>query len=167
MYNFEYERAHHFYHQGWMQRDFSASGNPSGEVFLIDLGLNFHNQKRGYRKLQILNYNNGTYTLKIADLNGQNEKEFEVKTDSRYNYQFISFTKPKEVLSLEPPKEAWDLHFTKYMERLWDGADTLDYSVTGALLNPHFTRAYQDTLLSQDSQKVLVNCGSKTWTKTS
>ena len=75
----------------------------------------------------------------------------DIQTENTYNYQFIALADPQELLSLEPPKEEWDLYFTKYMERLWDGTDTLDYSVTGCLINPHQVTAYLDSVSYRDT----------------
>jgi hypothetical protein len=141
-YHFQYQRPDTYYRKGFLQTDFNGQGVPQGEVFLLDLGRDLQNQKRGIRKLQLLDYTNGKYTLRVAELNGGNEQLLEVQTNSTYNYQYLSLNSPDTVLSLEPPKELWDLHFTKYMERLWDGEDTVDYSVTGCLINPFNCAAY-------------------------
>ncbi len=142
-YNFEYQRAETYYTRGFLQRDFDTQGNPKGEVFLLDLGRDLENQKRGVLKLQLTVFSQGKYSFKVAPVNGGDVQTVEVTTDSGFNYQYLSLQNPETVLSLEPPKASWDLHFTKYMERLWDGTDTVDYSVTGCLLNPYKCAAYE------------------------
>lgn len=148
-FDFEYERSNCFYTRSWMSKAIANNSFPS-EVILIDLGRDLQNNKRGYKKLQILSVDQGFYHLLIADTDGKNLAEIKIQTDPQYNYQFISFDQPEHILTLEPPKDEWDLYFTKYMERLWDGSDTVDYSVTGVLLNPWNTKAYMDTVLSND-----------------
>jgi len=148
-FEFEHERVQRIYTRAWMQSDFDADAKPQGEVFLIDLGLDMRNRARGYRKLQIVNYEAGRYQLRLANLDGGEESLLDLQTDPVANNQYISFANPDSLLNLEPPKEDWDLLFTRYMELLWDGQDSLDYSVTGVLLNPHAGRAYLDTNLSK------------------
>ena len=148
-FNFEHERVQRIYNRAWMQSDFDGDAKPQGEVFLIDLGLDMRNRARGYRKLQILNYEAGRYQLRLANLDGGDESLLDLQTDPVANNQYISFSNPDSLLNLEPPKEDWDLLFTRYMELLWDGQDSLDYSVTGVLLNPYAGRAYLDTNLTK------------------
>lgn len=147
-FDFEFERVYRFYQRGWMS---DALQDPKGQVFLIDRGQDLQGRKRGYYKLQIQAYSNGTYQLHFANLDGANMQVLNVETQADYNYQFLSLANPDSLLSLEPPKDEWDLHVCKYMERLWDGSDTLDYSVTGVLINSKSALAYRDTLLSADS----------------
>ncbi len=151
VHSFRYESAETFFNRGIMQTDFGSDGTPAGEVFLIDLGRDLNNQRRGHKKLQILQFDKGTYRVKIANPDGSDTQEFEVDTDAGYNLQFVSFNDINTVLTLEPLKDEWDLHFTKYMEKLWDGEDTLDYSVTGCLINPYGCSAYYAEDLSLDS----------------
>lgn len=148
-FNFNHERAQRIYTRAWMKKDFDADAKPRGEVFLIDLGLDMRSRARGYRKLQILNYEAGRYQLRLANLDGSEESLVDLQTDPLANNQYISFSNPDSLLNLEPPKKDWDLLFTRYMELLWDGQDSLDYSVTGVLLNPFAGRAYLDTSLTK------------------
>lgn len=140
-YKFEYERADVFYERGQIMKRWQNPAQAS-EVFLINRGRNFENQERGYQKLQCLAYENGQYRLRLADLDNSNQKELTLTLDDRFNYQFVNLDHPDSLLSLEPPKAEWDLLFSRYMERLFDGSDTLDYSVTGVLTNPYGTAAY-------------------------
>ena len=156
-YNFEYERPHQFYQHAWMHQDFRSNGEAGSMVFLINLGRDLQNQPQGYKKFQILNHNEGSFQCQLSDLDGSNLQSFDLQTSSRYNYQFVHFNRPDSLMNLEPPKEDWDLRFCKYMERLWDGQDTLDYSVTGVLINPYATEAALDTLLSTDSTVSFTN----------
>lgn len=92
-------------------------------------------------KLKVLNSNENSYTIQFADFDNPDIKEATIEKDDTYNNVYISLANPNKILVLEPPKQDWDLLFTRYMERLFDGQDTLDYSVTGALLNPFHTQA--------------------------
>lgn len=150
-YNFKYERPDRFYHHGWMADDFEISGEPKGTVFIIDMGRDLQNQKRDYKLLRIKSYSSATYTIQVSNLDHSDLREFQVSTDGNYNFLYVSLNDPGTILKLEPPKGQWDLLFTKYMERLYDGGDTLDYSVSGCLLNPWQTQAYFDEVDYKDS----------------
>ncbi|MGB0176217.1 MAG: HmuY family protein [Owenweeksia sp.] len=139
-YEFQYERVDRFFDKGWLAGDFSGS-NPQGQVFIIDLGRDLKNKLRGYRLLQITAYNAQSYTLRIATLDYSVDQTVTVPLNPLYNFVYLSFDDPNTVMELEPPKSEWDLWFTRYMERLYDGNDTLDYSVTGCLINPYLTSA--------------------------
>ncbi len=149
-FKFEFERSGRYYHHGWWSGDID-NGQPKQEVYLINLGRDFANQERGFLKVQLIALESDAYLIKVAKLDNSELKEVRLSVEPRYNYQFIKLDKPDEILSLEPPKKEWDLHFTKYMERLFDGSDTLDYSVTGCMINPSNTTAYLDTISTQDS----------------
>lgn len=150
LFNFEFERSGRYYVKGWMSEDLQG-GQAGQEVFIIDLGRDLSNQARGFKKVQIVLLESDAYTLRISDMDNSNLKEVKVAVDPTVNYLFMSFDDPETILELEPAKDEWDLYFTKYMERLFDGTDTLDYSVTGCMINPTYTTAYLDTISSQDS----------------
>jgi len=141
-FDFSHERAGTFFHKGKMMKNWQGT-TPDSEVFIIDLGKTLKNKNRGYKLFQVLSFDGVSYTIKFSDLDHSNLQEVTVNVDDTYTHVYILFENPEEVLTLEPPKEEWDILFTKYMERLYDGAaDTLDYSVTGALINPYKTVAY-------------------------
>lgn len=140
-FTFDHERAPNFYHTGRMMKNWQGT-TPDSEVFIIDLGKTMNNKTRGYKLFQVLSFNGKSYTFKYSDLDHTNLQEVTVNVDDTYTHVYILLEKPEQVLTLEPPKEEWDILFTKYMERLYDGTDTLDYSVTGALINPYKTVAY-------------------------
>lgn len=147
----EYERSTKFYRKGRLNKDFDNSFQPNGQVYLIDLGLDLNNQARGYKKLMIVAFDQITYTIRISNPDHSNVEEFIVAIDTSYNNKYISLKDIGNQLELEPPKREWDLLFTKYMERLFDGVDSIDYSVTGCLLNPHNTQAYRHELSEKDT----------------
>lgn len=149
-YDFEYERARRFFNNGFMMDDWDDT-LPKSHVCIIDLGKIINNQTRGYKLFQVTGFDEQGYHIKVANLDHSQLVETTIPLNRRYNHVYISLAKPNEVLELEPPKEEWDLLFTKYIERLYDGADTLDYSVTGVLINPYKTSAYLHTESYLDS----------------
>lgn len=140
-FQFDHERSGHYFRKGRMMRDWE--GNTfDDQVFIIDLGKTMNNKSRGYKLFQMVAYDGNSYTIRFSNLDHSDEKELSVPVNTAFNHVYISFDFPEEILNLEPAKEEWDLLFTKYMERLYDGEDTLDYSVTGALINPYNTMGY-------------------------
>lgn len=140
-FSFDYERAKRFYRSGRMMKGWNGT-NADQQVFIIDLGKTMTNQARGYKLFQVTSFDGQTYTVKLSNLDHSNLQEVKIPMNSASTHVYISFADVTSVLNLEPPKDEWDILFTKYMERLFDGADTLDYSVTGALINPYKTMAY-------------------------
>ncbi len=149
-YDFFFENPAQFYEEGILAQDF-AQGAAQGEVFIINLGRDLKNQRRGHKLLKFNSFESGVYRFMVADLNQANLQEFEIKSDSRYNNVYVSFAQGDSTLLLEPPKEDWDLLFSRYMTKLFDGSDSLDYSVTGCLLNPYLVEAYQFEAFEQDT----------------
>ena len=149
-YAFRFERAERFFERGWIAEDF-VGGAAGQEVFILNLGRSLNNQRRGFKLLQVLSIEPDAYNLRIANLDHSDLQEVRVEVDSRYNFVYLSLERPDSTMLLEPPREEWDLYFSRYMERLYDGSDTLDYSVTGCLINPFNTTAYYDQESSEDS----------------
>ncbi|AEV31342.1 hypothetical protein Oweho_0321 [Owenweeksia hongkongensis DSM 17368] len=138
---FDYERAKTFYRKGRMMKDWNGTTSDE-QVYIVDMGKTMTNQSRGYKLFQAVSFNGQAYTVKISNLDHSDLQELLIPVNSDYTHVYISFSNPSDILELEPPKEEWDILFTKYMERLFDGVDTLDYSVTGALLNPYKSVGY-------------------------
>lgn len=153
-YNFEHERVERMWKKAWMGIDLQAGLSGASQVFLIDLGLDLNSRSRGYRKLQILEWTQGNYHLQTAQLNGEGLQDFWVNSISGPNNLYLSLAQTDSVLQLEPESETWDLFFSRYMELLWDGEDSIDYSVNGVLLNPNGVEAYLDTLTKIDYSKI-------------
>ena len=140
-YSFSHERARHFFRSGLMMKMWNGT-TPDDQVFIINLGKTMNNKDRGYKLFQVAGFDGSSYSIRFSDLDHSNLQEVTIPVDEAYNHVYVSFENVSDVLTLEPGKEEWDILFTKYMERLYDGTDTLDYSVTGALLNPHKTVGY-------------------------
>ncbi len=149
-FDFNYERAWRYLTRGLITDSWTAM-QPNEGVYILDLGKNLKNEKRGFKLFQIIDLNVDGYTIKLSNLDHSQAQELTIPLDDRYNNVFISLDKPEELVKVEPQKTDWDFYFTKYMERLYDGADTLDYSVVGCLINPFGTAAYMDPRSAADS----------------
>jgi hypothetical protein len=114
------------------------------EIYVLDLGFDSQGNQKGYKKMQILGLEGNEYSVKIADLSGDNEFVFFIKKDTDYNFVFLSISERK-LVTIEPPKDDWDLVFTKYTHTFFM-PDPLIYGVTGVLITSNSTTVHEDTI---------------------
>ncbi len=129
-------------------------------VYIIDRGLAAGTGTNlGYKKLQILGFSNGKYTIRYANLDGSQPHEISFAKDPSYNFIFVSFD--QGVVTVEPPKTTWDLLFTQYTAKVTQQSTGIveNYSVNGVLLNPHkvvaareFNKPFSDIVFSDLNQ---------------
>lgn len=104
--------------------------------YLIDLGSDENGTQRGYKKFRLLAYENGKYSFEYADVDGGNYHIDELLIDEHVN--FVKYSFESGAKNLEPPKDQWDLFFSRYRETLiTDDGDSIQYVVVGAYLNPY------------------------------
>lgn len=116
----------------------------AGEVYVIDRGYDEDANQQGYKKVQFMQVDATTYRIKMADINGSNLLEKTVTKNDDYNFIFISLT-DGETVTVEPPKDTWDIVFTQYTHVFEEESGPLPYLVTGCLLNRYKTAAIKDT----------------------
>ena len=116
----------------------------NNHVFVLDLGKDSEGDSQGYKKMQILGLEDDAYRVKIADLSGENEFTKVIQKDNDYNFVFLSIGDQGEMVSIEPPKDDWDLVFTKYTHTFYN--PTIAYGVSGVLINSNATSIHQDTI---------------------
>lgn len=105
-------------------------------IFIIDRGFNENGQHLGFKKLQILKYQDSVFYGAIADLNQtQPTNFFQIRQNTQFNFVGISLDS-FQAMEIEPPKDTWDIVFTTYTENLGQ-----PYLVVGVLLNPFQTLA--------------------------
>ena len=114
------------------------------EIFLLDLGYDNQGKQLGYKKMQILGLEGDEYSVKIADLSGNNEFVLFFNKDNDYNFVFLSISN-RELVSIEPPKADWDLVFTKYTHTFFM-PEPLAYGVSGILISSNSTTVHEDTI---------------------
>lgn len=139
-YEFKYERSTRFFWDAHAKEIFRDSSGID-QILLFDLGRNIQNQSGGYIKVQIIEADSEKYRIRFARPDNSDEKELVIEKNADFNNVYWSFDDPGAIQLLEPPKNNWDLLFSRYMERLPFEDDTLDYSVTGVLLNPNKVKA--------------------------
>lgn len=132
-----------------------ASGNPDstavGEWFDTEtgtsdsvvyiLGQNDGTFYNGFAKMQVFPLNRDAYIIKVADLDSAHGT-----IDTVYKNNLVNFVayniQQREVVSVEPSKDEWDLLLTQYSDILFtDEGMPTPYSVRGVLLNPYQTKA--------------------------
>lgn len=132
-----------------------------GNVYIIFRGLDELTKNQGVRKIQIISVDANKYIVRFAEINGANEKTLEIVKDGKYNFTFLSFNEGGNSLLVEPPKEEWDIVFSKYTHYYYDAAKT-KYSVLGCLHNRYNTSAGRDTATKSFSEIDLQQAASVT-----
>lgn len=116
-----------------------------GNVYVVNKGVNESGDPLGMAKIKILSVNATKYTVQFSDIDGSNANTLDVIKDETYNLNFLSIDKGGKTLLIEPPKNQWDIVFTKYTHIYYD-LNNMPYSVVGCLLNRTATTAAYDTL---------------------
>lgn len=109
--------------------------NGTNEVFIIDRGTNHQGVHQGFKKVIFQTVNASFFVFRHANLNGSNEVIDTIYKMPDHNFSFASFDVPSSVVTVEPPKENWDLSFSQYTEIFTDTDPPTPYIVTGVLLN--------------------------------
>lgn len=116
----------------------------SGNVYILHRGTDEHGTELGMRKIQFVSVSADKYIVRFSELNGSNERTVDIPKDTRYNFSFLSFDDGGKTVQVEPPKQEWDIVFTKYTHYYYDLK--LRYSVVGCVLNHFETSAGMDTV---------------------
>lgn len=114
-----------------------------GHLYVVDRGVDQAGRQLGYRKLRLEGGEGRSYRISVADLDGSNQRSLTIRKDDRYNFIGFSFN-DTVAMQIEPPKEEWDLKFTRYTHIFYE-PELTPYSVTGTLINPHNTAVALDT----------------------
>lgn len=97
--------------------DFSFANPQSySEVYLINLGLYGRKTPIGFRKIQVIKYQDSSYIFQFANLNGMRGVQDTIKKDPRYNFVYYSFQNGGEQVEIEPQKDDWDIMVSPYVD---------------------------------------------------
>lgn len=99
--------------------------------YVINRGYSFDGTHQGFRKLQLLAVDANQFEILFSELDGSNQQTAIVEKDNEYNFTFFSFSSNNTV-SIQPPKEDWDIVFGQYTYLF---EPTFPYLVTGVLSN--------------------------------
>ncbi|MES2557322.1 MAG: HmuY family protein [Bacteroidota bacterium] len=138
----------------WIYDDPSGSEDSSAflnweleRVYILDRGVSILGQQIGKMKFRITTIDESGYTIQWASsLNSQTIETAFIPRNDDYNFAFFSFTS-NQTVSVEPPKQEWDLCFSSYTYVYDDGTP---YLVTGVLSNRNLTRVIESELSFDD-----------------
>lgn len=128
----------------------NMTGN--GEVMLIDRGIDEIGIPRGIMRVVFDKLENDTFYFRFATFNGSTEYQAKVARNVAGNHACFSFDNGGKQVSIEPPRDDWDLHFTQFTTiLLTNDGEPYPYLVTGTLLNPNMVLAVMDSTVAFDS----------------
>lgn len=104
----------------------------SDNVFIFNRGYDSQGNNTGYLKLKIDYKSNGRYKLSYCLLSETTPTQLVILKNSEVNFVCFSY-KSKSLVSIEPPKESWDLFFGQYTHVFTNPFQA--YIVTGVLSN--------------------------------
>jgi hypothetical protein len=100
-----------------------------------------------YKKFIINSVTASSYQIQYGDVGSNNPATISLPKNELYNYVYFSFDNGGEQVAPEPPKNTWDILFTRYRYFYYD-LNTFPYIVTGCLLNPYNTKGLADSTTS-------------------
>lgn len=124
-------------------RDSTAFGNwnqgevSKGEVYIVKINPAFYPDT--FVKVQLLGVDPQGYQFQYGSLQETEGKRVRLEKDPQYNFVYFSFSQG-EAVQPDPPRDSWDIVFTRYRHIYYD-LDDFPYLVVGALLNPYHTEA--------------------------
>ncbi len=119
------------------------TGNRSkSEVYVVKLDPTFYPDT--FRKIQLLNVTDKSYVMAYSNLRDNKVKTITIEKNPNYNYVYFSFQDDGKITTPEPPKNTWDIVFTRYRYN-YHYLNNFTYPVTGVLTNPYNTIAAKDS----------------------
>ncbi|NOZ46880.1 MAG: hypothetical protein GXO79_08865 [Chlorobi bacterium] len=118
-------------------------------TFVLDKGYDESGNRLGYKKFELIGFENNSYKIRFADLNGNNEYTANIPKENNVNFIAFSFNNGGEILNLEPDNNNWQILFSQYTGKTPDDyGHMVDYFVQGVLLNRDGIQAVVDTIHS-------------------
>lgn len=120
---------------------YNADGSSKMEVYILQLA------NGELLKMRILSATDKCYTIEWAGLSSKaTPTTASITKDDNYSRNYFSFSKGN--VNPDPPKDTWDIVFTRYryIYRNYPSEGlNFPYNVSGVLLNPENTRASADS----------------------
>lgn len=135
----------------------------NGYVYIIDEGVDDQDVNQGWSKIQILSVDANKYTIRCSKINNSHDVVLDVPKNAAYNFSYVSIgNDPKVIPAIEPPKDSWDISFTRYSYTFTDPYTS--YMVVGCLSNNYNTQVAEDS--TSDFQTIdLAKAQSYTYSK--
>lgn len=132
---------------GWRMYNMATHSVSGSKVFVIKLA------DKSCKKIMIEGLLHGTYTVKWADIDGENEQSVEIaKGDySKKLFAYLDLSS-SEVIDREPPSDSWAILFGKYTAMIQMGPEQkVPYGVTGIRTNPNYRTAVVEGVSPADA----------------
>lgn len=126
-----------------------AAASTNFYVYLIDRGPETISNR--YKKMQLLEVDQDKYRFVFANIDGSEEKYFQIEKDSIFNFVYFTFNDGGKKVTIEPGKYKYDILFTRYRYIYYNLFPVLPYTVNGVLINPFNTAVAADSITSFDS----------------
>lgn len=111
-------------------------GLSKNEVYIVR--QNPTGRTKHLKKMVIVSVTATEYVIQYADLDDTYAKTVTIPKDDTYSYAYFSFDEGGHEVFPDPPKNSWDIVFTRY-RYIYYYLDNFPYVVSGALINPHNT----------------------------
>jgi hypothetical protein len=116
----------------------NVSGMSNNYVYVIDRGRVEHFGAARWRKMQVVSVNANEYRIRFSLYNNTQLTEFVIPKNNYYSLMYFSFENNGNMVDVAPPKNLWDVVFTKYTYTYYSepiNSPYRYYLVTGALIN--------------------------------
>lgn len=127
-----------------------STGVIKNGIYVIE--LNYLTGIDRFRRLQIINFNDSTYAIRITKLNQNTAPITEIKKNHNQNFTYYSFKNNGVIIdNAEPNKNSWDIQFTQYAYTFFKNtpAEIPNYPVRGVLNNPNKIQVYKDSAVTE------------------
>lgn len=110
------------------------------KVYILDRGLSAEGAALGKVKFHVTAQSATDYTIEWGTVNSTTFTTSTIVKQDTHNASFFSFNNGGQTVSVEPPKDEWDLCFTSFTHVF---EDETPYLVTGVLSNRNLVRVYE------------------------
>jgi hypothetical protein len=119
-----------------------ADGSSKKETYILKMGSG---TKLAYYKLMVASVSATQYVLQYDTISGSSATSVVIGKDDVTNFVYFNLRTGK-IVNVEPPKNTWDIKFTRYCHPFYNITPFIAYSVTGVLTNPSGVMASGDTI---------------------
>ncbi len=97
-----------------------------------------------FKKIQLISVTDDKYVMVYSNLKSDQPHTLVIPKDRNCNYTYFSFDNAGIIVNPEPPKNSWDIVFTRYTH-IYHELNNFTYPVNGVLLNPNLVTAAKDS----------------------
>lgn len=119
-----------------------GDGTSKNEVYIVKL------HDTAYRKFSIVSADEDKYVIRWARLNATTTQTITLNKNDAYNFIYFSFN--RGIVVPEPPKNDWDIVFTRY-RHIYKELDNYPYVLNGVLSNPAGVAVAADSIHTFDN----------------